>query len=75
LALRATRGFQQLLNRTAIGTTLRSDLQILPASSPAADTGTGSTVPYPVLGVVRPRLEAGPLRVNITMYLYPLKER
>ncbi|HLP40797.1 MAG TPA: hypothetical protein VK465_04760 [Fibrobacteria bacterium] len=75
LTLRATRGFQRLLNRRDIDNELQSDLFVLPFDVGAADTATGQLVPYPVLGEVRPRIREGALRVNITLYLYPLKDR
>lgn len=73
LRLRATRGFQRLLNRIEMGQLIESDFFIQPVA--AADTSTKLRVPYSVLGEIKPDIQSGKLMIDINVYLYPLKDR
>lgn len=73
LGLRATRGFQRLLNRVKMGQGIESDFFIQPVA--AADSSTKLRVPYPVLGEIRPDIQGGKLKIDINVFLYPLKDR
>jgi hypothetical protein len=82
ITLRATHGFQRLLNRARTGATILQDFEFLPSATPAVDTtidskgvSTATKVPYPVLSVIPPKLNAGNLQVDIDLYLFPLKAR
>ncbi|HKP94665.1 MAG TPA: hypothetical protein VJ385_02805 [Fibrobacteria bacterium] len=82
LTLRATNGIQRMLNRTRSNKTFLPDFQFQPAFSAAIDTsvdlGSGNipaAVPYPVLSVVSPKLEGNRLKVDVELYLFPLKAR
>lgn len=82
ITLRATHGFQRLLNRARTGTNILQDFEFRPASPSAVDTSVDKSgtnvpdkVPYPVLSVIPPKLNAGLLQVDVDMYLYPLKAR
>jgi hypothetical protein len=82
LTLRATDGFQRLINRARSNANVLQDFQLLPVAYPAVDpkTGTGEDkvpmlIHYPVLSVVAPALQAGKLKVTVELYLYPLKAR
>lgn len=75
VALRATSGFQRIFNRVRMDKEIASDLFIQPAPAAAVDTTLKLRVPYPVLGEIKPRLDGGVLKVDITVYLYPLKDR
>lgn len=79
LNLRATIGLQRLLNRTDAGSDVLSDLVIRAQSAVdtavvATDGTAASAVPFPVLSVIPPRLNAGKLTVRLDLYLYPLKK-
>jgi hypothetical protein len=75
LTLRATFGFQRMLNRARLGQEIQSDFFIQPIRNAAADTASKLVVPYPVLGEIEPEIKAGRLGVDIVLYLYPLKAR
>lgn len=82
LTLRATNGIQSLLNRANSGNKILQDFQFQPALRPAIDstvTVNGANVPYPVpypvLSVVSPALDGGALKVDVELYLFPLKAR
>lgn len=75
LTLRATRGFQRMLNRARLGEEIESDFFIQPTRNAAADTASKEPTPYPVLGEIEPEIESGRLGVDIVLYLYPLKDR
>ncbi|MEO6094579.1 MAG: hypothetical protein ABIW76_02515 [Fibrobacteria bacterium] len=82
LTLRATHGFQHLMNRTATGVSLLQDFTFIPVGSPALDDSVAigsknvpDKVPYPVLSVIPPKLDAGKLQVDVELYLFPLKAR
>ena len=82
ISLRATTGFQRLLNRSRSGKNRLQTFLIEPPRSPAVDTSVtvdGAnkplTVPYPILSVIPPRLINGRLTVDVELYLFPLKAR
>ncbi len=90
LPLRATDGFQRLLNRTQSNASVLQDFQFQPAAFPAVDPKTLTdkdgaavsgedkvpvVVEYPVLSVVVPRIQGNDLKVDVDLYLYPLKAR
>lgn len=75
LTLRATYGFQRMLNRARLGQEIHSDFFIQPIRNSAADTASKLVVPYAVLGEIEPEIKAGRIGVDIVIYLYPLKAR
>lgn len=75
LTLRATRGFQRMMNRARLGEEIQGDFFIQPTRNAAADTASKLLVPYPVLGEIEPDIRSGRLGVDIVLYLYPLKAR
>jgi hypothetical protein len=82
IALRATLGFQRLMNRARSGTDRLQTFLIQPPTRPAVDTSVSldgvnvpQFVPYPVLSVIPPKLTNGRLTVDIELYLFPLKAR
>jgi hypothetical protein len=82
LTLRATHGFQHIMNRVATGATLLQDFIFSPVGFPALDDSVivdaenvPDKVPYPILSVIPPKLDAGKLQVNVELYLFPLKAR
>jgi hypothetical protein len=82
LALRATNGFQRLLNRTRSNANVLQDFQFQPNTLPAVDpkNATGEdnvplVVRFPILSVVAPAIQNGKLKVDVDLYLYPLKAR
>ena len=82
ITLRATTGFQRLLNRARSGIDRHQSFLIQPPRTPAVDTSVTVdgknvplTVPYPILSVIPPRLINGRLTVDVELYLFPLKAR
>ncbi|GEM_PF-3349714 len=82
ITLRATHGIQHMLNQVNVGATMLQDFIIQPSSSPAIDTSVATAngnvpdkVPYPILSVIPPKLNAGRLTVDVELYLFPLKAR
>ncbi|MDB5049529.1 MAG: hypothetical protein JWO30_2600 [Fibrobacteres bacterium] len=82
LSLRAIHGFQRLLNRTRSNANVLQDFQFQPSVFSAVDTSfivggdtTSAVVDYPVLSVVAPKLEGKSLKVDVELYLFPLKAR
>jgi hypothetical protein len=75
LTLRATRGFQRMLNRARLGQEIQGDFFIQPTRNAAADPAANLLVPYTVFGEIEPAIESGRLGVDIVIYLYPLKAR
>ncbi len=82
ITLRATGGIQSLLNRSDLGTAALQGFQFLPAANainPKGINAYGDTVgrelPFPVLDVLTPKIESGRLKVDLDLYLYPLKAR
>lgn len=81
-SLRATNGFQRLLNRVGSNGNILQDFQFLPSAQAAVDPKVPSgadTLPavvnYPVLSVVPPALNGNKLTVDVELYLFPLKAR
>lgn len=82
ITLRATTGFQRLLNRARSGIDRHQSFLIQPPRTPAVDTSVNvdgenvpHTVPYPILSVIPPKLINGRLTVDVELYLFPLKAR
>lgn len=82
ITLRATTGFQRLMNQARSGTDRLETFIFQPPAKPAVDTsvtvdGVNSpqSVPYPVLSVIPPKLTNGRLTVDVELYLFPLKAR
>jgi hypothetical protein len=82
IRLRATAGVQALLNRTRLGTSAREDFEFRPtaeAFNPAAVNTSNDTLAhqaeFPVLTTLVPRTEGGVLKVDLEVYLYPLRAR
>jgi hypothetical protein len=75
ITLRATHGFQQLLNRAQSGKKILQDFVVIPGANAAVDTSGTAKVAYPVLSVVPPKLDGGRLKVDVELYLFPLKAR
>jgi hypothetical protein len=80
--LRATTGFQRLMNRALSGTKRHQSFIIQPPARPAVDTlvtvndvNVRVTIPYPILSVIPPKLTNGRLTVDVELYLFPLKAR
>jgi hypothetical protein len=82
LTLRATNGIQRILNRKKAGASFLQNFMFQPAVRAAVDSianvdneNVPSQVPYPVLSVLQPKIEAGVLKVDMDIYLFPLKAR
>ena len=81
ITLRATTGFQRLLNRARSGVDQLQSFVIQPPYRPidtsktVAVTNAPYHVPYPVLFVIPPKLIGGRLTVDVELYLFPLKAR
>jgi hypothetical protein len=80
VSLRATKGLQALLNRTGLGRNALQDFKFQPVLAvdttvTVKDANVPAYVPYPVLSVVTPKVNGTDLRVDLDLYLYPLKAR
>lgn len=81
ITLRATTGFQRLLNRARTGVDRLQSFVIQPPYRPIdtsvtiSGNNTPTHVPYPVLFVIPPKLISGRLTVDVELYLFPLKAR
>ncbi|MEO7423921.1 MAG: hypothetical protein ABI036_01975 [Fibrobacteria bacterium] len=82
LTLRVTNGIQRLLNRVQSNANILQDFQFQPNGLAAVDpknasgeSGVPLVVRFPVLSVVAPAIENGKLKVDVDLYLYPLKAR
>jgi hypothetical protein len=82
IRLRATSGIQTLLNRTGLGDDSRHDFEFRPyyraytdSAISSAGTKVAQEVRFPLLSTLQPRIESGVLKVDLDVYLYPLKAR
>jgi hypothetical protein len=82
LVLRSTNGIQRILNREKAGASFLQNFMFQPVARAAVDStatvngeNVPTAVPYPVLSVLKPKIEGGALTVGLDIYLFPLKAR